>query len=269
MTSGIYAIVNSTNDKCYVGSAKNIKRRWGQHLRALRDQKHWNIKLQRSFNKYGETSFSICTLEEAVYDADIVALENLWMEMLDSKTNGYNIADASFGDTISHHPNREDIIKRRTATSRAALDAMTPGERSTKFGRAGDKNPMYGVKRPQYVHDAMRAGTAMYVLKHGHGPNKGWKMGDVQKQALSVLASERTGNKNSFYGKSHNKEARELQRRARLGKKPSNCRSISVDGVVYSSICEASSATGVKVTTLLHRANSVNPRFSTTFFMSA
>jgi hypothetical protein len=32
--------------------------------------------------------------------------------LLDSKKSGYNIANASFGDTLSDHPNRDIIIEK-------------------------------------------------------------------------------------------------------------------------------------------------------------
>ena len=38
MTCGIYAIVNSTNDKVYIGQAIDIERRWKHHKRLLKNK---------------------------------------------------------------------------------------------------------------------------------------------------------------------------------------------------------------------------------------
>lgn len=60
MTSGIYAIVNTINGKVYIGSSKSVEGRCNGHFRDLRNHKHYNVKLQRAWNKYGEQSFSYC-----------------------------------------------------------------------------------------------------------------------------------------------------------------------------------------------------------------
>ena len=55
--SGIYLITNLINNKVYVGSAANILKRWNDHIRTLKGNKHPNIFIQRSWNKYGEEVF--------------------------------------------------------------------------------------------------------------------------------------------------------------------------------------------------------------------
>ena len=55
--SGIYEIVNTVNGKRYIGSAKNLPRRWAEHRRALRKGEHRNRHLQFSWNKHAEMAF--------------------------------------------------------------------------------------------------------------------------------------------------------------------------------------------------------------------
>lgn len=61
--SGIYCIVNTENQKKYVGSSKNIYQRLQKHRAYLRKNMHENQKLQNSWNKYGESSFQYFILE--------------------------------------------------------------------------------------------------------------------------------------------------------------------------------------------------------------
>ena len=61
--SGIYCIVNTTNQKKYVGSSKNIYQRLQKHRAYLRKNVHENCKLQNSWNKHGEDSFQYYVLE--------------------------------------------------------------------------------------------------------------------------------------------------------------------------------------------------------------
>lgn len=61
--SGIYKIINTVNDRIYVGSAKHFKSRYYQHLTSLRKGTHHNKFLQADFNKCGEASFVFEVLE--------------------------------------------------------------------------------------------------------------------------------------------------------------------------------------------------------------
>jgi len=60
--SGIYKIQSKIKpDRIYIGSAIDINHRWRSHLTDLEKGRHHNIKIQRHYNKYGETDliFSI------------------------------------------------------------------------------------------------------------------------------------------------------------------------------------------------------------------
>jgi len=54
---GVYKIINTVNNKCYIGSSINIRKRKSQHQLRLRNNKHGNIYLQNAWNKYGEDKF--------------------------------------------------------------------------------------------------------------------------------------------------------------------------------------------------------------------
>ena len=57
MTSAIYAIVNNITNDMYVGSAVAVNRRWSAHRNLLTKQCHYNLQLQRAYNKYGNKAF--------------------------------------------------------------------------------------------------------------------------------------------------------------------------------------------------------------------
>ena len=50
--SGIYLIINLQNNKFYVGSAVNVRKRKNKHLQQLRKNKHDNQYLLKEFCKY-------------------------------------------------------------------------------------------------------------------------------------------------------------------------------------------------------------------------
>lgn len=52
MIHAIYAILNTINDKVYVGSAVNLRLRWNNHRSQLNLNKHDCQHLQSAWNKY-------------------------------------------------------------------------------------------------------------------------------------------------------------------------------------------------------------------------
>lgn len=48
--SGVYAIQNVTKGIFYIGSSENIENRWKQHQTMLKNNKHFNKKLQNDYN---------------------------------------------------------------------------------------------------------------------------------------------------------------------------------------------------------------------------
>jgi len=54
---GVYKIINTVNNKCYIGSSINMRKRKSQHQLRLRSNKHGNVYLQNAWNKYGEDKF--------------------------------------------------------------------------------------------------------------------------------------------------------------------------------------------------------------------
>lgn len=93
--SGIYEIVNLTNGKRYIGSAKSFARRWAVHRCNLRKGKHHSAYLQSAWNKYGEDCFEFRLLKVCAIE-DLVSVEQ---EALDTIRPEYNMSPTA-GSTI-------------------------------------------------------------------------------------------------------------------------------------------------------------------------
>ena len=62
--SGIYKIQSIIHpERCYIGSAVNIKERWYVHKTSLRGNRHYSKKLQRHYNKYDESDLLFIIVE--------------------------------------------------------------------------------------------------------------------------------------------------------------------------------------------------------------
>ena len=90
-TSGIYKITNFVTNKVYIGSSKNIPRRWAYHKTGLKHNKHANPHLQDSYNRYGDT-FSY---EVVLYcdERDLLLFEQRCLDVYwDGGVQCYNIS---------------------------------------------------------------------------------------------------------------------------------------------------------------------------------
>jgi group I intron endonuclease len=89
--SGVYLIVNNANGRVYVGSSVNITARWCGHKRALSQGKSPCVKLQRAWDKYGESSFSFQVIEHVAPQKELlIEAEQRWLDLYQSFDTGYN-----------------------------------------------------------------------------------------------------------------------------------------------------------------------------------
>ena len=88
----VYKIINTVNEKIYVGSSKDIHNRWSQHKKELNNGTHGNSHLQRAWNKYGgEKSFKFEVIEECAPKIQFER-EQFYLNKLNPfGNNGYNI----------------------------------------------------------------------------------------------------------------------------------------------------------------------------------
>lgn len=84
--TGIYCIINTINNKKYIGSSINIGRRLNTHKRQLINKIHKNPLLQNSVNKYGLENFYINLLE--ICNKDILReREQYYIDFFNSEYN--------------------------------------------------------------------------------------------------------------------------------------------------------------------------------------
>lgn len=100
---GVYAIKNRTNNKMYIGQSVNVRKRKSYHLWMLRENNHFNPKLQNAFNKYGESNFEFTILETCKRE-ELNNKEIQYIKQYNTVEEGYNICEGgegSLGRTLS------------------------------------------------------------------------------------------------------------------------------------------------------------------------
>lgn len=238
MTSGIYTITCNSTGKCYVGSSVNIEKRWERHLKELHKGIHHCCKLQDDFNQKGENNFSLSILEHT--SENLKAKEDSYIRKLDSKANGYNIADANFGDTLTHHPLRQERIEKMTHTLNNTIDGMSQEERSKKYGRLSTNNGNYNAS---LVRNCIYCSKS---LSHSTINRRGNHCNDCR---------DRAGSNNPFYGKKHSEEVKQKLSKAMKGKR-SYSKKVSANGQIFEAAKDCAAYFNISPSLVTYRVNS-------------
>lgn len=84
--SGVYKITNNITNECYVGSSKDIMKRWTCHKAPSTWALRPGMKLYQAFIKYGLDNFKFEILEET---AELKDREQYWIDQLKANYNNY------------------------------------------------------------------------------------------------------------------------------------------------------------------------------------
>jgi group I intron endonuclease len=132
--AGIYKIVCKITKKVYVGSAKNLQRRWLTHIRQLNNKIHHSIYLQRAWNKYGEANFVFEILEvvENPTKKKLEAREQIWMDKL-------QCYDFKYGFNTLHKAG-SNLGRKATLKTRKLLSKVLTGRKAWNKGQKLSRN---------------------------------------------------------------------------------------------------------------------------------
>lgn len=191
MTSGVYCI-ESPSGKKYIGSSKDLDKRWKQHLYRLKKGNHFNRHLQSAWYKYQDKldfrPILICEPK------DLILYEQICLDFYKPEYNISKHADKTFN----------------------ALGVKRSEETRSKISKALMGKNKQGHPQPEYVKQMISArmkGNRIWLgrnhsdeskrkmseaQKGRPSPNKGGTISDAQKKFLS---ESRRGPNNPMYGK--------------------------------------------------------------------
>lgn len=170
MKSGIYKIINLVNNKFYVGSAVNLRRRKARHFSELRNNRHNNRHLQAAWLKYGEKSFVFVVVEEVPDLAKLLDAENIWLKEHVGKDYCYNLG----------------------------VDAVAP-----MLGKTGELSPTWGYTHtPEALVKIRQASTGRKHTAHTKNRIKNYLIGKPRPaEVRAKIAAAVSGERNPNYGK--------------------------------------------------------------------
>jgi len=119
---GVYKIENLVNGKVYIGSSKDIYKRWNEHLNYLHNKKHHSCHLQFSWDKYGENNFKF-EIVEICLNNDHITKEQYWIDFYKSYdiNYGYNIRPKADLSMISEETKIKMSLKAKGSLNSQAI----------------------------------------------------------------------------------------------------------------------------------------------------
>ena len=120
--SGIYKIINTSNDRIYIGKAKVFQQRFYEHKRNLLAGKHSNRFLQADFAKCNASVFEYHVLEVVEEHENRNAAEEKWIaKYYDKQKQCYNFLKKSDALPRSVFSNDPDATKKLLSEKSKAM----------------------------------------------------------------------------------------------------------------------------------------------------
>lgn len=159
---GIYYIKNLVNGKYYVGQSINIKDRWYKEKYQLQHNNAWNLHLQKAWNKYGESNFEWCIIEECEVNKEILnAREIYWISEYDAYYHGYNYDKGGNSGMI---PNEN--TRKKMSESHKGKTHSDETKKKMSEAQSGEKHAFYGKKHKQETKVKMSETRRQKIENH-------------------------------------------------------------------------------------------------------
>lgn len=255
MKIGIYIIYFLGCKRVYIGQSINIKNRLKYHRVQLKKGGHYNLKLQRAFNKYGASNMRIKVLENCNQD-ELNEKESHYISLYNAFKGGLNCSHGgdSFRGTISSKKVYQYCAKSGLLVG--IHYGFKTTERSTGVGESNVRQCCYGqLKTAKGFHFSLTEKTPQTVLI------------DIISNIYSKEFKERhsklfSGTNNPMYGKKRpdvSGDNNPYRKMIQSGYKPNRKIKIEVDEIItmYKSgktqieISKAAECTQPQISTIL------------------
>lgn len=153
---GIYKIKNLLNGKVYIGQSIDIKRRFKDHKKEIKNNNVY--PLYHSIRKYGIENFEFNVIEHVSNNDELNIKEQFWVDYYKSfnRSYGYNIRiDCTNNYGVLHsEKTKQDISKKlrgikRSDKTKEKMSLAKKGKIFTKESRAKMSNAQKAIMTPE------------------------------------------------------------------------------------------------------------------------
>ena len=207
MNTGIYRIINILNNKSYIGSAVDIKKRFYGHENALGRNIHKNSHLQNAWNIYGKNAFKFevllfCDKKNLLFYEQ----KAIDVNQVTDRTNGYNVCSIA-GNHLGVKRSKE--TKARLSAAKRNMSDET--KRRISVAMTG-KHPSEETRRK--LSEAKKGNTN--TKGHVHSKKTKKKMSETHKRKYLSDETLRKMSESSK-GKFHSDGSKEKMSEAKKG----------------------------------------------------
>jgi len=152
------------------------------------------------------------------------------------------------GDTMSNLTEIEKQIRKNKISNSLikTFSKMSKNEKKLKFSKIGESNPNW------------KGGISTKICICGKKIK-----GKFKKQCKDCYFKNRniSGFRNPFFGKTHSVITKKILSEKRKGNTPGNMKLISINGIIYKGLNDASQNLNIKNTTIWYRIKSSNQKY--------
>lgn len=140
----------------YIGQSADIETRWKAHKRELRNNYHRNNHLQRSWNKYGESTFDFIVIEELPNDKDLLHEKEIeYIAKYNTFKDAFHYNEAIGGEGTGSGEEHPQYGVPISDEQKQRISIANKGENNWMYGKTGEDNPFYGKKHTEETRKKM------------------------------------------------------------------------------------------------------------------
>jgi group I intron endonuclease len=196
MTSGVYKIVNPTNNRFYIGSSFDIYGRWQAHKHTLERGVHANIHLQRAFNK-ANCEFLYEIIEECP-ESSLIEREQYYLDLLIPR---YNIARRAYSCSgiIRREETKQKIREtlkgyKQTDEHRSNIARSQIGKTKTLETKRKIASSKFGSNNPVFKTGWDKQIEAMKIVNTGKERTEDTRNTISEKLSVPIVQLDLQGN---------------------------------------------------------------------------
>lgn len=246
MKNVIYKIRNVVNNKFYVGSTVDSRKRFWEHRKDLRMGRHTAIALQRAWDKYGEDCFKFEIVEQLNSKEELYPAEQRWLDEHFGKDYCYNCS-----------PNADTPMRNATPEMRAHQALKTKQwHENNVHPRQGTTHAPESIER-MVANNRAPKGSDHYRYGKTVSEETRKKIGDTQRgkkkapgRTISpegmakIRAAAEAGHYSHWEGRKHSEESKLKMSKQIVVVYPDGT------SMLYNSITELRNETGLKPATV-------------------